>query len=54
MADPKQKIQALIDKQRKAIDAQRAESERIEKERLNNSTNGTGRSSPFPSQPPNK
>jgi hypothetical protein len=54
MTDIKTKITDLLEKQKKAIEAQRAESERIAKERQDTAINEKGQSAPFQSQPPNK
>ena len=54
MTDAIQKLQGLVDKQKKTIEAQRAESERIEKERQDNATIQRALSSQSQSQPPNK
>ena len=54
MHDAIQKLQSLVDKQKRAIEAQRAESERIKEERQQKSINETALSSRPQSQPPNK
>jgi len=54
MSDPKLKITSITKKLKEQIEAQRAASEQIEKERQQAATNGTGQSSPSQSLPPNK
>jgi hypothetical protein len=53
MDDPKQKITALLEKQKQAIEAQRAASKAIEEQRQRDATGGTGLSFPRQAQPPN-
>lgn len=54
MADPKDKIIALLEKQRKAIEAQREASEKIRQEREKAAIDETALPSPSQSQLPNK
>jgi len=54
MSDPKSKITSITKKLKEQIEAQRAASQQIEKERQQAVINGTGQSFPSQSQPPNK
>lgn len=54
MSDPKDKIVAILDKQRKAIEAQREVSKQIEAERAQRAISETALPSPFLTQPLNK
>lgn len=54
MSDPLKTLTGLIEKQKQAIDAQRAESERIQKEREQASQAQTALPSPTVQQPLNK
>ena len=54
MSDPKEKLQALVDRQKKIIDAQKEAQAQLEKERQQAAINGTVQSSPSSSQPLNK
>ena len=52
--DAKDKLIKLLETQKRAIEAQKAESERIKREREQKAKDETGGSSPSQSQPPNK
>jgi hypothetical protein len=52
--DAKDKLMKLLETQKKAIEAQKAESERIVKEREQKAKDETGGSSPSLTQPPNR
>ena len=53
MTTPKDKLIKLLDTQKKAIEAQRAESDRLAKEREQKAKDETVLSFPSPLQPPN-
>lgn len=54
MADPKQKLNDLINKQQKLLEAQRAESERLAKEKEQQAIAEKVQRGLSQSQPPNK
>lgn len=54
MTNPAEKLKAQVEKLKQTVEAQRKESERIQQERQQQATNGTGQSFPSPVPPPNK
>ena len=54
MADPKEKLNQLLKKQRDLINAQREASKKLENERLQKAIDETALSFPPPAQPPNE
>lgn len=54
MADPKLKLTDMLEKQRKLLEAQRAESERLSKEQAARLTDQTVQPSPTVKPAPNK